>query len=165
MAKKTYEAMNDHITLEFYSAFLYLAMSAYFEDKNLPGFARWSLGQYHEELEHGMKFFHFLNSVNHRVKLDATPKPTVDFPSPPAAFEAALKHERHVTSRIHSLVAQATKENNHPAFEFLQWFVKEQVEEEKTVHDIVQRLKHAKDSKAGLLLIDQELGRRDGAPS
>lgn len=156
------DAINQQIKNEVFSAYLYLSMSGYFESTNLPGFARWMRVQYEEELAHALKFFDFVNDRNGRVTLYAVEQPMSDFQSPLDVFQRALEHERKVTGMINDLYALAIKENDNPARVLLQWFVSEQVEEEKNATNIVEQLKFVGDNGTGLLLLDRELGARKG---
>jgi ferritin len=164
ISKKMQDALNEQVTAEFYSAYLYLAMEAYFESVNLPGFANWMRVQTQEELTHGIKIYDFLNERGGRVTLKAIDQPPSEWASPLAVFEAAYKHEQKVTGLINALVNLAVEEKDHAANSFLQWFVDEQVEEEKSASDIVGKLKLIKDSPQGLYMLDQELAQRVFTP-
>jgi ferritin len=164
ISKKMQEALNEQVTAEFYSAYLYLAMEAFFESVNLPGFANWMRVQTQEELTHGIKIYDFLNERGGRVILKAIEQPPSEWASPLAVFEAAYKHEQKVTGLINALVNLAVEEKDHAANSFLQWFVDEQVEEEKSASDIVGKLKLIKDSPQGLYMLDQELAQRVFTP-
>jgi ferritin len=154
------EAVSEQIKHELYSAYLYLSMAGSFEVANLPGFARWMRKQSEEEREHGMKFFDFLLDRGEQVQLRAIDEPPYAFRSPLDTFEQALEHEKEITSRIHSLYDLAVQENDYPAQVLLNWFVGEQVEEEKSATEVVERLKMAGEDGAALLLLDRELGER-----
>lgn len=160
IGKKMEKALNDQINAEVYSAYLYIAMAASFEGKNLKGFAHWMTVQAQEEVGHAMKIYGYVNSVGGRVVLDAVAKPPKDFGSPLKTFEAAYKHEQYITGRINKLVALAQKESDHTANAFLQWFVTEQVEEEASTSDVVELLKMAKDHPPALFMVDQQLASR-----
>jgi ferritin len=155
------QALNDQLNKEQYSAYLYLAMSAHFEAAGFPGFASWMRAQADEEQVHAMKFFDYLNDRGGRVRLQAIAAPPLDFGSPLAGFEASLEHERFITQSIETLYEQADR----PTQAFLDWFLTEQVEEEKTVSQIVESLQLAADSGPALLLLDRELGARQGGGS
>ena len=161
MDKKLEKTFNDQIKHELHSAYIYLAMAAYFETKNLPGFAHWMKVQYKEEVAHAMKIFEFLNDRGVRVLLQAIPQPTLEFSASLEVFEETLKHEQKVTSLINALYELAKKVNDHAAVVFLQWFVSEQVEEEKNATVIVQTLKMIKSEGAPLIMLDRELARRE----
>jgi ferritin len=154
------KAFNEQINAELYSSYLYLAMAAYFSSVNLQGFANWMRCQAQEELVHAMKFFTFINDRAGRVALMTIDGPPASWESPLAAFEAAYNHEQRVTAMINNLVDIALQEKDHAANNFLQWFVKEQVEEEASADGVVQQLKLAGDQGSGLFMIDRELGAR-----
>ena len=160
MNKKLLKEMNDQINKELYSGYLYLAMAAHFEAQNLAGFARWMVLQAQEELEHGMKFYTFLNDLGERVELKAIDKPQAEFGTPQEIFGQVLDHEKFVTSRIHMLFDLAVNEKDYAAQVFLQWFVNEQVEEEKNASEILESLKLAGDSGNFLFMLDKTLGER-----
>ena len=136
-------------------------MAAHFEVENLPGFAHWMVLQAEEELEHAMKFFDFLNEIGEKVNLEAIDKPDSKFESPQKVFEQVLEHEQFVTNRIHLLFKLAIEANEYPAQMFLQWFVNEQVEEEKNATEILENLKLAGESGNALLMLDKVLAQRN----
>jgi len=154
------EAVCDQINAEHYSAYLYLAMSAYFESIDLPGFANWMYVQCQEELIHGIAMYHHIHERNGRVTLKPVDAPPKDWDSPLAVFEATYAHEQNVTARINDLVNLAVEEKDHATNNFLQWYVKEQVEEEASPFAILQRLKMIKNAPEGLFLMDKELAMR-----
>ncbi len=154
------QALNDQIQKEFHSAYIYLSMSAYFEAENLAGAASWMRKQAGEEQEHALKIFDFILDRGGHVVLQAIGQPAVDFASPLAVFEDAYAHERKVTQSIHDLYALALRQNDYPTQVMLQWFIDEQVEEEKTSSAIMAQLKMVGDSPAALLMIDRQLAAR-----
>ncbi len=160
VTEKMIETLNKQLNAELYSSYLYLSMSAYFEDINLRGFSNWMKVQAREELTHAMKFYDYLIELGKRVDLLAIQKPPKEWDSPLAAFEAAYKHEQHVTGLINNLVEMAIAEKDHATNNMLQWFVAEQVEEEASVDEIVQKIKLAGEDGRGLLIIDRELAQR-----
>ena len=160
MDKKLLTEMNVQINKEIFSGYLYLAMAAHFSAANLPGFAHWMTRQAEEELEHGMKFFEFLNEIGERIELDAIEKPETTFGDPIKVFEQVLEHEKYVTSRIHLLYKMAVEVNDYPTQMFLQWFVKEQVEEEANATAILEMLKIGGVQGNALLMIDRQLAAR-----
>ncbi len=164
LSKKMEAALNKQVVAEYYSAYLYMAMSAYFETVNLGGFAGWMQAQAMEELSHGTKIFHYVNERGGRVWLDAIDKPPLKWASPLAVFQATLKHEQKVTGLINKLVDLAIKEKDHATENFLQWFVAEQVEEEASADEILQKLKMIGKDGGGLFMIDRELGQRVFTP-
>ena len=154
------EAMNEQINAELYSAYLYLSMAADFEAANLRGMAHWMQLQAKEEVGHALKFFKHIFERGGRVTLTAIAAPPAKWESAQAAFEAAYKHECHVTSLINELVDLAGAENDHASAVFLQWFVNEQVEEEANASEIFHQLKMVGDSKQGLFMLDRHLAQR-----
>lgn len=156
-------AFNSHLQRELYAAYLYLSMAAYFEDANLPGFTAWMKMQAKEEFEHAMKFWGHLYDRGSRVTLLAIEKPPANWTSPLDAVQDALEHERQVTRQIHDLYGRAKDEKDYAAEAFLQSFVVEQVEEERSAASIVDTLKKVGDSPASLLLLDREMGTRGTA--
>ncbi len=160
MTNKMEKALNEQINEELFSSYLYLAMSAWFESQNLPGFASWMKVQAREENGHAMKFFEYVNERRGRVVLKAIKEPGKEWKSPLAAFEAALEHEQYITGRINDLVNLAAAEGDHATVGLLQWFVKEQVEEEATADRIVQMLKLAANAPGALLMLDHQMGER-----
>jgi len=160
ISEKIQTALNKQTNAELYSAYLYLSMAAWFESVNLRGAASWMRAQAKEELAHAMKFFAYVNERGGRVLLAPVDGPPTEWKTPLAAFEAAYAHERKVTGMINDLVDLAAGEGDHAAGSFLQWFVNEQVEEEASADEVVQKLKLAGDSPNGLLMIDRELAQR-----
>jgi len=160
LSKKMEEALNKQVNAELFSSYLYLAMAADFEAKNLPGFAHWLKLQAQEENGHAMKFYEYINDRRGRVTLGAIAAPPAEWDSPLAAFEAVLAHEGKVTGLINGLVELADAENDVATGIMLQWFVSEQVEEEKSADAIVQQLKMIGDRTQGLLMLDRALAQR-----
>lgn len=161
---KMEKAINDQINAELYSAYLYLSMSAYFEDSGLPGMASWMRIQVQEETFHAMKFFGYVAERGGRVKLMAIQEPDFDWDSALAVFKAAYKHEQYVTSRINDLVDIADELRDRATFNFLQWFVGEQVEEEATADEIVRKLELIGNNTGAMFMLDKELGARVFTP-
>ncbi len=153
-------AINQQLKYEIDSAYLYLAMSAFCESQSLPGIATWLRIQWQEELEHALKLFRYVSERNGRVVLEAVEKPPVEFSSPSALFTMVLDHEKKVTAAINKLYDLAVKENDHATQIELQWFVKEQVEEEKNASDILHMLNVAGESGVSLLMLDRQLAQR-----
>ena len=158
--EKLREALIDQINHEYFSSYLYLAMSADFSSKNLDGFASWMRIQAQEEAIHAMKIFDFLIERGEKIVLKAIEKPQETWETPLAAIEAALNHEKFITAKINDLVDLAIDTKDHSSFSFLQWFVDEQVEEEATADAILQKIKMIKDSSGALFYINKELGGR-----
>ena len=158
--KRVEEALNEQINAELWSAYLYLSMAAYFEDQNLSGFANWMRIQYQEETAHAMKFFDYINERGGRVMLKPIDKVDAEWKDIVHAFEDTLEHEQKVTSLIHNLVDIANEEKDHATFNFLQWFVEEQVEEEASADEILNKLKMLDGKGAGIFMMDKEMAGR-----
>ena len=166
LGKAVEDAMNEQIKNELFSAYQYLSMAAYCESENLPGFAQWMRAQSLEETQHAVKFYDFILDRSGRVVLHGIDGPVVEFGSPLEVFERALEHEKKVTAMINDLYGLAARENDYASQTFLQWFVTEQVEEEKNAEDVVETLKMIGDKSEALFLLDRELGqRRTGQPA
>ncbi|MCM8758979.1 MAG: ferritin [Candidatus Omnitrophica bacterium] len=161
MEKNLQKAMNEQIRNELYSAYLYLSMSVYCEEKNLPGIAKWMRLQAKEEVGHAMKFFDFMVDVGAKIELLEIDKPPSNFSSVTDIFEKTLEHEKKVTGMINNLVSLAQKANDNAAMVMLQWFVNEQVEEEKTALQILETLKMINEQGPALVMLDRELGKRE----
>jgi ferritin len=153
-------AMNTQIASELYSSHLYLAMSAYCEAEGLQGFATWFRMQSDEERDHALRFLRHVVDRGGRATLTGMDAPANDFGSPQGAFEQALAHEMNVTMMIDGLYGMAVQHGDYASQVFLQWFVTEQVEEERTATEIVQTLKNLGNDPASLLILDRELGAR-----
>lgn len=154
------EAINKQITKEMFSSNLYLAMAGYFHSINLNGFAHWMRLQAQEEMSHALKFFDYLLDRGGHVQIGIVEAPPSHWESPLTAFEAALKHEEFITESINQLADLAIRESDHATNILLQWFITEQVEEEATASEIVERLRMAGDSSGGLFMLDNELKQR-----
>jgi ferritin len=166
VSKKVLDALNSQVNKEMASAYLYMAMSAKSAELGFRGFAHWFMVQYHEEMFHAMKLFAFIQDRGGEVKLAAVEEPKGDFSTPLAMFERTYDHEKFVTKSIHDLYALAVEEKDYATHSFLQWYVAEQVEEEKNDTDILGMLKMAGGNPAGLMFVDKELGSRNvGAPT
>ena len=159
LSDKLQDALNGQLNAEYYSSYLYLSMAAHFDSINLPGFAHWMKVQAKEELGHAMKFYEHVTDRRGRVTLSAIAAPATQWKSPLAAFEAAFRHEQKVTGLIADLVKLAAAEKDNATGIFLQWFVTEQVEEEKQTDAVVHQLKLVGDS-AQILMIDHALAQR-----
>ncbi|HXK61836.1 MAG TPA: ferritin [Acidobacteriota bacterium] len=154
------EAINDQINAELYSAYLYLSMAGHCEAVNLPGFASWMKQQAKEEVTHAMKLFEYLNDRGTRVALKAIAEPPLEFASPVDIFQQTLDHEKAVTDRINRLYAMALEENDYATQNMLQWFIEEQVEEEKTASQVLEQLKRVGDQGTALVIMDRYLAER-----
>jgi len=161
MISKTMEqAINEQINKELYSSYLYLSMAAYFEGKNLPGFATWMRVQADEEREHGMKFFEYLVDRGGNVELKPIAGPATVWKTSLDAFKQVQEHEAFVTASINALYELALKEKDYPTQVLLQWFITEQVEEEKNAAEIVQQIELIDAKGTAVLMLDHQLGKR-----
>lgn len=160
IGKKMEKAINGQINNEMYSAFLYMSMSLWSDQKGFKGISKWFMVQYHEEMVHAMKMLEFVQSRGGTVTLGAIKQPPTEWKSLLDAFEQTLKHEQFITKCINDLVALARSENDNAAEIFYQWYVTEQVEEEQNDTDIIQLLKMAGDSMQGIMMVNAQLSAR-----
>ena len=158
--EKMEKAFNDQINAELYSEYLYLSMKAYFETLNLKGFVNWMNVQVQEEHAHAMGMFDYVNSRGGRVILKAIEAPETNWDSPLAVFEHILRHEEHVTSLINGLADVADEVKDRAALNFLNWYIKEQVEEEDNVGNVLATLRLIGNDSHGLFALDKELATR-----
>ncbi len=164
ISKKMEEALNKQLNRELFSSYLYLSMATYFENNSFVGMAQWMKLQAEEEHIHSMKFFDFIQKIGGRVILEQVDKPQSEWDSAQKAFEDALGHEEYITKNINELTDLAIAERDHSTKTFLQWYIDEQVEEEATANEIVQKFKLIGESKSGLYMLDRELGARILSP-
>ena len=162
--KKIQDAINDQIGYEFYSAYLYLAMSAHFETLSLKGFAAWMRTKFSEEQVHALKFFDYINDRGGKVVLPPLQQPKNSWKTNLNVFEESLAHEQSVTARIHKLYELALAEKDYPTQALLQWFITEQVEEEKTVTEIVEQLKLIDARGTAVLMLDHHVNKSAKKP-
>lgn len=160
MDAKLLQAFNDQIQLEFESAYTYLQMAAWYESRELIGFAKWMRAQWTEESQHAIKFIDFVLDRDGEVELQPLGAPPRDFTSPLDVFERALAHEQRVTAAIGALYGQAVNVPDYSSLALLQWFLNEQIEEEATVRQIVAKLRMVGEDTSALLLLDREMGTR-----
>lgn len=160
LSPKIQAAMNAQLNLELESSYAYLGIAAFFEATAMPGMAKWMRVQSEEEHTHAMRLFDHVHARGGSVTLQPIEKPATKFKSALAAFEASLGHERKVTNAINKLYALAQAEQDYPSQVMLQWFINEQVEEEKNVGTVIDQLRMAGDSPSALLMLDQMLGSR-----
>jgi len=159
-SKRIEEELNKQINAELWSAYLYLSMSAYFEDTDLPGFANWMKVQYHEEVSHALKIFDFVNERSGRVILQPIDAVPSEWKDPVDVFENTLEHEKKVSGMINNLADIAYEEKDHATLNMLQWFIAEQVEEEANADEVLQQLKRLQGSGQGLFMLDREFAQR-----
>lgn len=160
LSERLEQELNNQINAEMWSAYFYLSMAAYFETKNLSGFANWMKIQYEEEMSHAMKFFNYINERGGRVTLEPIKAVKSEWKDEIEVFEDTLNHEKKVSSLINNLVDIAIEEKDHATNNMLQWYVAEQVEEEATVDEILQQLRMLEGHKHGLLMFDKEFKQR-----
>lgn len=157
---KVQDALNKQINAELFSSYLYLSMAAYFEAEDLKGMASWMRVQTGEENQHAMRIFDFINDRGGRVTLSQIEAPKTQWKSPLEVFQEAYQHEQKITGLINDLMNLVAVERDGAGHDFLEWFCREQVEEEAAAQLIVAQLKLVGDSGVGLYLLDQELGKR-----
>ncbi len=160
ISKKTTQELNKQINEEAYSAYLYLSMSAYCSVLGLKGAANWFFVQAQEEMTHAWRFYNYVVKQGEHAVLTKIETPPAEFKSLLNMYEAALKHEQHITGRINFLSNLARDDKDHATEVFLQWFVTEQIEEEQNDVDVIAKLKLAGKDGSALLLIDNELATR-----
>ena len=158
--KKVADKINAQINAELYSAYLYYSMAAYFDSMSLKGFAHWMNAQALEEMNHANLFATYLEERGGRVLLGAIAAPETEWKSPLACFEAVYTHEQHVTDLINKLMTLAIAESDYATSNKLQWFIAEQVEEEASADEVVQKLKLVDKTEGGLFMLDIELAKR-----
>lgn len=152
--------LNQQLVKELYASNLYLAMSAHFAEANLLGMAHWMRVQSEEERGHALRILDFIVDREGHVEVGAVDQPPSEFGTPVDIFKQALEHERKVTASINNLYAHAAQENDYATQVFLQWFINEQVEEEASATEIVDRLTMAGDDRAAILMLDAEMKNR-----
>ena len=162
LSERMQQALNEQINREFFASYLYLAMAAHFEEQSLDGFARWMYAQSEEEYGHAMRILRHVLERGGHVELAPIAAPPAEFGAPLDVFQQSLDHERKVTGHIHDIYRLAMEEQDYAAQSLMEWFVNEQVEEEDTVGRIVDRLRMAGDDRAAILMLDAELGSRQG---
>lgn len=160
LSPKLQDALNAQINLEMASSYAYLAMAAHLEGISLPGMSNWMRIQAEEERTHAMKLFDHMCDRGGKVVLQPIPQPQHDFDTPLSVFEAALHHEQKVTKAINTLYALAQAEQDYPSQVMLQWFINEQVEEEKNAMTAIDQLKMAQGAPSAMLMLDQMFGAR-----
>ena len=160
ISEKLQEAFNDQINKEFYSEYLYLAMKVYFQELNLQGFVNWFDVQVQEEHAHAMGMVNYLNDRGGKIDLRAIEKPVVEGNTPLEVFEHVLRHEEYVTSRINHVMDVAEEVKDRAAMHLLDWYIKEQVEEEASVGGVLATLRLIGDDKKALLMLDKDLAAR-----
>ena len=159
------KAINEQINQEQSAAYIYLGMSAYFEKESLTGFAHWCKAQYEEEIAHSMRLFQYLLDRGGQVILDTIKAPRMHFDSPIEVFRTALEQEKANTESINTMYELASKENDHATISHLQWFVDEQVEEEKNVSECLALVERAGSDANAILYLNDKFGERSAEPA
>ena len=165
MNQRMLDAVNKQIQAEFQSAYIYLSMSARFEEMKMSGAANWMRIQWQEETAHAIKLFYHVIRRGKTPKLFTLPEPNVTFDTALDAFEQVLEHERHVTKLIHDLYGVAVEEKDYAMQTLLHWYIDEQVEEEENAEGIIDSLRLAGSAGQGLFMVDRELGQRVPGPA
>lgn len=160
LSKKVEEVLNKQINAEFWSAYMYLSMSAYFQSIAMPGFAKWMRIQFEEEKEHALKIYDFVFSRGGEVKLDAIEKVPTTWKSVSEVIKATYDHECKVTAMIYNCYEVANGEKDYATTSMLKWFIDEQVEEEENVVNILDKLALVGESKHTLYQLDKEMSKR-----
>ena len=160
MNERVHELLNQQINKEFYSAYLYLDFSNYFEERGLDGFANWYMIQAQEERDHAMLFYQFLQNESKKVTLEAIGKPDKELKSDMDVLRAGLEHEQYVTSLIHDIYAEAYAAKDFRTMQFLDWFVKEQGEEETNANDMITKMELFGSDPKSHYMLNQELAAR-----
>ena len=161
LTQKMEDAINEQIQAEYYSSYLYLAMAAYCDSINMPGYGHWMRVQAREEMAHVMKFYHYVVDRGGRVVFGAIEQPPVEYTSILAVAAETYAHEQKVTSLIGKLYEVAVAEKDYATQSFLQWYIDEQVEEEDNARTIVEQLKMVGDHVSGLFMLDRHLASRE----
>jgi ferritin len=164
ISEKVSDALNKQVNAELYSAYLYLSMSSWFSERSLTGFANWMRVQAQEEQFHAMKIYDYILERGATIKLDTIAKPEAEWSNPIEVVGEVAKHEALVTGLINDLVDVAIEERDHASNIFLQWFVEEQVEEEASAGELLDRLKLIGDASGGMFHMDMELAKRVFTP-
>lgn len=164
--KKILDLLNSQINKELFSAYLYLGISQYYSDATLEGFANWYKIQAKEEQDHADLMMQYIQNCGGKIELESIAKPNVAYTDLKQGVEASLEHERYITQEINTIYGTALEEKDYKTVEFLTWFVKEQVEEEKNAEEQVKKLQLFDGDKRALYMLDRELaGRAYTAPS
>ena len=162
---KVKEILNEQINKEFYSAYLYLAMCTHLSDVGLYGFSKWCEIQSREEIDHGMILVEYLLKHKEKIELKSINSPQMCFDSPLEVFEQIYNHEREITTSIDYIATKTDDECDFATRNFIDWYLKEQIEEEDQVLKIISKLKAFGTEKSALYLMDKELGQREYHPA
>jgi ferritin len=159
LKKNVLKALNDQINAELYSAYMYLGMSAWCEERNLPGFAAWMRKQFEEEQKHALKIFDFVLERGDAVKLGAIEQPPAAYKTLQEVWEKTYAHEQHVTALIHKVYALAEKEHDYATKGLMQWYVAEQVEEEQQASSILEQVKMVGTNSSAVFFLDRHVNK------
>lgn len=165
LSEKLQKLLNDQINYEYYSAYTYLAMSAYADSNEFPGIANFFMIQAQEEMEHAKRIYTYMPSKGGDIELEAIEKPKKEYKDVFEIFDEGLSHEQEVTRRIYHIADVALEEKEHATMSFIKWFIDEQVEEEESFSLLVKKAKRALDNPAALYLLDDELASRTLHPA
>ena len=160
LSEKLTKALNEQVNAEYYSAYLYLSMSACADQFGLKGIAHWLFAQAQEEMAHGTNMYQYILERGAKPVLGKIEEPSSDFADVNKIFEMVLEHEQHVTERINKIATIAMEEHDHACYQFIMWYVNEQVEEESSVSDVLGKVQMIGEDKGLLLVLDKELGAR-----
>jgi ferritin len=164
LSDKLRDILSKQVNAEYFSAYLYLAMSVSVDQMGLKGASKWLFGQAQEEMEHATKIYNYMLERGAAIELYAIDKPQTSFKDVHEIFKMVLEHEKKVTGMINAIATMAMTESDHACYQFMMWFVNEQVEEESSVSDILNKLDLIGDNKGLLLTLDNELGTRVYVP-
>ena len=164
ISEKMQQVLNEQVQKEFYSAYLYLSMEAYFDEQNLKGLAHFFRVQVQEERDHAMMFFKYISYVQGKAKLLQIDQPAATFNSPLDVFKVAYDHELFITKSIYKIIDLSLEEKDHKTNAFLQWFVNEQAEEEANMDNNIKKLQLIDNDGRGILMLDNELMARVYVP-
>lgn len=159
MNKELLTQVLDQVNFEFESSYLYLSMAAWAQQEGYPGTAHWMEHQAHEENEHALKLVHFLQDLNEKVEFKPIASTKVEFPGFIDLFKLSLEHEKKVTKRITDLYESSLADKQYPLSQLFEWFIKEQLEEERTLEDIIVRLEKVP-TPIGIMMMDDRLAAR-----
>lgn len=160
MDQKVYELLNDQVNKELYSSYLYLDMANFYSSKGLDGYANYFEVQAKEELDHGIGLYRYLIDNNQTVELKAIAKPDKEYKSLMDPLTASLEHEQYVTSLINNIYAAANEVHDFRTMQYLDWYVKEQGEEEANSQALIDKMNLFGDDKQALYMMNQELAAR-----
>lgn len=160
ISDKMCKALNNQVNAELFSSYLYLSMSSWFSERSLSGFASWMRVQAQEELSHGMKIYDYILERGGKIEFGAIEQPESKWQAAAEIVGEVVKHEAKVTGLVNDLVDVAFAQKDHATNIFLQWFVAEQVEEEASVGEVLERMKMIDGDSAGMFAMDMELGKR-----